>query len=172
MFHRRFFTISILAVAMLFLTAVRAEEPAELTTRIFYLQNMEPVEAVTMLRQKVQARRVAEYYGHDLIVVTDSSERVDRSEELLREAGALERTVDPHEPLDPESRPEDQVLERSFVIKSADLKTATLFCRALYQMRDVTEDAAASRLTLRDSESSLSAVEALFRELNLLAEDS
>ena len=172
MFYRRFFTITLLAVAMLFLSAVQAEEPAELTTRIFYLQDMNSREAVTLLRQEVQIRRVAHFDGKGLIVVADDPARVDRSEALLRERDALVRVVEPYEPVDPNRAPEDLIAERDFIINESDFKMASILPRVLYGAQEITEDADANRLTMRDPERVLDAVEALFRELNLLAEGS
>ncbi len=157
-----------LAVGTLVNGASLAEAPY--VTRVFYLQGMEPREAVTLLRRQVQVRQIAEIRDRNLIVVADVAERVERSESLLRERDAVLRANDPHEPLNMDRPPDSPMVTRVFRIKGTDTGSVMVVLRAIYQMRDVTELAEENGVEVNDALSILDASEALLRELDMLAE--
>ena len=108
-----------LAVGTLILAAPRLEQPVRAGSassdrphviRVFYLQGMELREAVTLLRSRVHVRQITSVSTGDAIVLCEVADRVDRSESLLRDNGALVRATDPHEPVSFE-RAKDSPLE-------------------------------------------------------------
>lgn len=169
-----------LAVGTVILAAPRLEHPvragsassdAPYVTRVFYVQGMELREAVTLLRSRVHVRQMAEVITRNAIVVCEVADRVERSESLLRENDALVRATDPHEPVSFERAKDSPLETRVFPVESGDdAKMVVTILRAIYQMRDMTELADESGVSVRAALPLLDASEELLRELGLLVE--
>ncbi len=138
------------------------------STRVFYLKDMGTREAITLLRSEVQVRQIAEIRELHAVVVTETEERITRSETLLRERDGLERAVAPHDPLRFERGSEEQTETRVFRLAGIDPRSAQTVLRSLYQIRELTVLADGTRLSVRTTIPKLEASEALFRELGVL----
>ena len=139
-------------------------------TRVFYLQEMEPRDAMTLLRSQVQVRRMATIRDRSVIVVSDVADRVDQSERLLRQRDAVVRATDPHEPLELERLAESPTATRVFRVGSDNMSTVVTVLRSIYQMREVNEFAEDNSVSVRAAQPILDSSEALLRELGLLVE--
>jgi hypothetical protein len=165
--------------AVLVVAAPRAAEPAPAgspappshlqVTRVFHLQGLEPAEAVRLLRSEVQVRRIATLRGRQVVVVSDAAERVDRSESLLRDRGAVARAVEPHAPLSLEDQPTERPAVATRLFRTSDPGAALALLRSIYQLRDAAESAEEHGVTVRAPLPVLEASAALLGELGLLA---
>ncbi len=139
-------------------------------TRVFYLQGMEPREAMTLLRSQVQVRQMAMIQDSSAIVVSDVADRVDQSEKLLRERDAVVRATDPHDPLELEGLAASPTATRVFRVESVNLTAVATILRSIYQVREVNTSAEENSVSVRGAKLILDSSEALLRELGLLAE--
>jgi hypothetical protein len=170
-----------LAVGALINGAPRAQDPIQTGSssikvpyvmRVFYLQGMEPLEAMTLLRSQIQVVQIATIRDRNIIVVADVADRVDRSESLLRQRDAVVRATDPHQPLNLERLPESTIATRVFRIEDADISTVVTVLRSIYQMREVTKFVDENSVSVRAALPILDASEATLRELGLLVEEA
>jgi len=142
-----------------------ADEPR--ITRVFYLQGMERLEALTLLRSQVQVRQIAEVASANALVVTEVDQKIQRSESLLRERDAVARSVDPHPPLTFRGEPDAAMDTRVFQIEGPETRAVITVLRAIYQIpAESTDD---NSVTATAPAARLDAAEALLKELELLA---
>lgn len=138
-------------------------------TRVLYLQGMQPREASMLLRTELQIVQLATVPGRDVIVVSDVAAKIDRAGALLREKGALARAADPHGPLDLTGLAGGPGATRVLSVAGAEMNTAVTLLRAIYQVRELEQNAESGSITVHAAAPILDASEALLRELNLLA---
>jgi type II secretory pathway component GspD/PulD (secretin) len=139
-------------------------------TRVFYLQEIDVREAITMLRSQFHVRQLAMVSGSDTIIVTETPDKVDRCEGLLRELGSLARAAEPHEPLDFARNAAAEEDTRIYHIDGLDTKIVVSVMRAIYQIRQLTELAEKSSVIVTAPKARLDAIEALLQELDVLVE--
>ncbi len=140
-------------------------------TRLFYLEQIAPPEALTLMRTEVAIRSVATIESPSAIVVSDALERVELAESLLRLRDAGLRATDPHPPLDLESLAASPKATREFrAVDQGAGKTMLTALRAIYGIRELAPLAAGEGVSVRAAEPILDASEALLRELGLLAD--
>ncbi len=70
-------------------TREEAAVASKVHTRVFYLQGMDPRQAITLLRSQAQVRQVASISHRNVIVVAGIADTVERCETLLREHDAV-----------------------------------------------------------------------------------
>ncbi len=145
-----------------------ADEPR--ITRVFYLQGMERREAITLLRSQIQVRQIAEVTSANALVVTEVAGKIQRSESLLREHDALDRSVDPHPPLSFRREADPSSATRVFRIEGPETRNVVTVLRSIYQIRQVMEVTHNNSITATGPPDRLDAAEALLEELGLLAE--
>jgi hypothetical protein len=144
-----------------------ASAAAPQVTRVFYLQGMEPREAVTLFRAQAQVRRVAMIADRSVVVVSDIAEKVEQAESLLRQRDAVARTSDPHQPL--ELLAESPAATRTFRVDGDEVSTVLTVLRSIYQVRELSELADGGGVEVRAAQPILDSSAALLRELGLLA---
>ena len=133
-----------------------------LHTRVFYLDGADARAAVTLLRSEIQVRRVAYLSDRPLVIVSETAERIDLVESLLRERGMLARAVEPHPPLASDT---EGMTARVLRLASLDSAVATMLLRTIYGVREVEPQSDGAGVAARAPASTLEAAEALFREL-------
>jgi hypothetical protein len=139
-------------------------------TRVFYLQGMETIDAITLLRSRVQIRHVAALADLGVIVAADRAERVDRSESVLREQNGVARAVDPHDPVVLAEPPGVATETRGFRLEGIAASDVVTVLRAIYQIRSVTANADGTFVSVQAPPAKLDASEALLLELGVLLE--
>lgn len=137
-------------------------------TRVFYLQGMDHQAAITLLRSKAQVMQVARISDRDVIVVAGTAETVGRCDTLLREHDAILRVVAPHDPVELGGPAGVPLATGVFHVLGDHMPTVVVVLRAIYQVRELNEDAQESAVTVHATQPVLASSEALFRELKLL----
>jgi hypothetical protein len=141
---------------------------SKVETRVFYLQEMDPREAVTLLRSQAQVRQVAWVSDRDVVVVAGTADTVDRCATLLREHDAILRVVAPHEPVELGGPAGAPLATGVFHVLGDHMQTVVVLLRSIYQIRELTEHAQDSTVSVHATQPVLESSEALFRELKLL----
>jgi type II secretory pathway component GspD/PulD (secretin) len=150
-------------------TETNVEEEELRLTRVFYLQGIDTSEVITLLRSQLQVKQITEFQGREVVIVTETTEKVERCENLLRELDALAKVVEPHAALDFARKPEAENSTRIFTLSENATKTAVVVLRSMYQLRKVTELADKSMVVVTAPPAKLDASEALLKELGVLS---
>jgi len=102
-------------------------------------------------------------------VVSDTADRVDQSEMLLRQRNAVVRTSDPHKPLDLNSLGKSPFATRVFRVAGDNLNNVVTVLRSIYHVREVNESAENHSVSVTAAKPVLDSSESLLRELSLIA---
>ena len=140
-------------------------------TRVFYLEGIDPREAMTLVRS-IEVRSGAIVSSPSAIVVSDGADRVSQAEALLRERNVVVRAAEPHAPLYLEQLSKDPTGTRIFRVERDSMGTVETLLRAIYNVREVKKSEEDSAISASAALPILGAAEALFRELGLLDESA
>ena len=164
--------VALLAAAPGAVRSARAAEPdadPPRAVRVFYLQGMDATEGTRLLRSQVRVRALATIERRNAVVVSDSADQVVHGEALLRDRGALARTVEPHAPLDLERLAEGPQVGGVFRVAAEEVPTALGLLRSIYGIRELAELGEGGGISARAARPVLDAAEALLTELGFEA---
>ena len=153
------------------LTATREEVavPSQVHMRVFYLQGMGSNEATTLLRSQAQVPKVASLSDRGVVVAAGPAVVVEKCEALLRDRQALLRVASPHGPLADQKQTGDSLVPHDFSVTADDEQTVVVLLRAIYSIRVLSERAEDNIVSIEATQPVLDAIEALLRELEVLA---
>lgn len=146
-----------------------AREPILMTTRVIYLQEMNPRDAMSLVRGNPHILSAAMVLNRNALVISDVADKIDQAEKLLRQRNAVLQVADPHAPLATEALSKAPPATRVFDVGAGSMDGVMAVLRAIYQVRDIQKSEQESRITIRAAQPILDASEALLRELDLIA---
>ena len=140
-----------------------------LSVRVIYLQEVSN-DAMVLIRSRAEVRHVAVIPNRNGIIVADTADVVDQCEALLREHFAVVRVADPHAPQELGRYAPETLVPRVFRIADDDsLRYVVVVLRSIYSIRVLSEYPPDNTISVEAPAPVLDSIEALLRELKMLA---
>jgi hypothetical protein len=139
-----------------------------LSHRVYYLQGMEPREAMTLVRTRPGVRKIVIVPGRAAMVLCDEAPRLDEAEAVLREHDAILRIAEPNAPMFLEEMGLDTSATGIFDVEPGRTLDVVTILRTMYDVRNLQKSEEGNRVTIQAAPPIVSAADALLRELGLL----
>ncbi len=136
--------------------------------RLFFLQRIEPHDALKLLRTEASIRSVAMVQSRRALVVSGSAAEIEKAAALLAARQAVLRSASPLAPLDVAALASGPASERSFAIAASEERDADLLFRTILGVRDIDRHRETQSLVVRGATPLLDAGEKLLAALGML----